>query len=103
VTDDTPITGVEWESLADLDLELVDGDVYLGRVCLGHGPVVRTLLRLVADRATTPPPGFVAQLWEALPDSRFETIDGVLWIGGRNYGRGWHAYLLLLLLAHPPE
>jgi hypothetical protein len=32
-----------------------------------------------------------------------ETIDGELFIGGQSYGHGWHAYALLLLLAHPPD
>jgi len=75
MADDTPNTVAEWERIGELRFELLDGDVYLGGLCLGHGPVVHALLELAANAPTPRPEGD---------------------------GRTWQMVLLHLLQTHAP-
>jgi hypothetical protein len=48
--DDEPLTIKDFEAISDTKFELIDGDLYIGGRCVGHGPLARGLLRVLARK-----------------------------------------------------
>jgi hypothetical protein len=61
------IAAEELEAIGAMDVELVDGDLYIGGRNYGHGAWARAVLApQLAGNNGAPPRGFISQLWDAL-------------------------------------
>jgi hypothetical protein len=66
MTDDARITAEEFEAAGELDVELIEGELFIGGCSFGHGPAAHAFLRLCARPVSRPPRATDAERRRAL-------------------------------------